>query len=292
MNILLTGATGFLGRNLLTRLIASGHNVNILVRTISPLNIIESSLDKVKVHVIEDTRFEDMFLNYRIDTIIHCATNYGRGELNLCDLLDANLIMPLRLLQEGSKAGVRSFINTDTILDKYVNEYALSKSQFQEWLKTYSKKMLCVNMVLEHFYGPYGNQKNFVSYVVNQLLNKVDHLNLTMGEQKRDFIYIDDVVSAFLLILDKCLMLKSGYLNYEIGTGISISIRDFVDLVKQLTGNTSTNLNYGVIPYRENEVMLTDLNIDAISALGWNPNYKLKEGLTRMIEQERESQEI
>ncbi len=292
MTILLTGATGFLGSNLLARLIDGGHKVIILVRASSSLQRIESLLDRVSLHVIGDGSFDDLFRNNRIETIIHCATNYGRGEVDAADLLDANLIMPLRLLQMGSHAGVRCFINTDTILDKGVNDYALSKSQFKEWLVTYSQKMLCVNVALEHFYGPYDNPTKFVSYIVKQLLDRVETIPLTKGEQKRDFIYIDDIVSAFLLILDNAAVLESGYLDYEIGTGVPVSIRNFVELTRQITGNTQTTLHFGAVPYRENEAMVTEVNSAAIRALGWMPTITLSEGLTKMIEQERERRTI
>ena len=200
--------------------------------------------------------------------------------------------MPLRLLQKGSHAGVRCFINTDTILDKGVNDYALSKSQLKEWLVTYAQKMLCVNVALEHFYGPYDNPTKFVSYIVKKLLDRVDSINLTKGEQQRDFIYIDDICSAFLLILDNSVALRSGYLDYEIGTGIPISIRDFVEMTRQITGNTHTKLNFGALPYRDNEAMVTNVNIAAIRALGWLPTIKLSEGLTMMIEKERDRRMI
>ena len=111
---------------------------------------------------------------------------------------------------------------------------------------------------------------------------------MTPGEQKRDFIYIDDVVSAFLLILDNCASKESGYFDYEIGTGDTISIRQFVELSKQLSGNTHTKLNFGAVPYRENEAMETFVNTAAIRALGWEPGTSLVEGLSKMIVQERE----
>lgn len=292
MNILLTGATGFLGSNLLARLVEDNHNVVVLVRQSSSLQRIANLLDRVTVHSLGDTNYHNLFHSNSIETIIHCATNYGRGAIDSVELLDANLIMPLQLLQSGCRAGVRCFINTDTILDKGVSDYALSKSQFQEWLENYAHKMICVNVALEHFYGPSDNPTKFVSFIVKQLLDGVDSINLTLGEQKRDFIFIDDVVSAFLLILDNCASMKSGYHDYEIGTGDTISIREFVELTKQLSGNTHTQLNFGAIPYRENEAMETVVNTAGIRALGWKPSTALIDGLSKMIAIEREARTV
>ena len=289
MNILLTGATGFLGSNLLVRLIEDGHKVTILVRKTSSFQRVTSLLEQVTVHTIGDISFHDLFDLSKVETVIHCATDYGRGEVNPSELLDANLIMPLQLLQAGYDSGVRCFVNTDTILDKGVSDYALSKSQFREWLGKYAQKMVCVNIALEHFYGPHDDPTKFVSFIIGQLLDNVDSINLTLGEQKRDFIYIDDIISAFSLILGNCAELKSGYLDYEIGTGVTITIRDFVELAKQITGNTHTQLNFGAIPYRENEAMETLVNTAAVRALGWLPGTSLSEGLSKMVAQERET---
>lgn len=288
MNILLTGATGFLGSHLLAHLVEDGHKVTVLVRHSSLLQRIAPFLDRLTVHVIGDSSLQGLFHTNKIETIIHCATNYGRGEVDPSELLEANLIMPLQLLQAGRNAGVRCFINTDTILDKGVSNYALSKSQFREWLQNYAQKMVCVNVALEHFYGPHDDPTKFVSFIVKQLLDSVDSINLTLGEQKRDFIYIDDIISAFLLILDSCAAKESGFFEYEIGTGDTISIRQFVELTKQLSGNTHTQLNFGAIPYRENEAMETSVNISAIRALGWDPSTSLIAGLTKMLAREQE----
>lgn len=289
MSILLTGSTGFLGSNLLARLVNDGHNVIALVRQTSSLKRIESYLSSISVYTVGDTIGDDLFRNNRIDSIIHCATNYGRGNVDSIEILDANLILPLQLLQSGCRAGVRCFVNTDTILDKGVNDYALSKSQFREWLGNYSQKMVCVNVALEHFYGPLDDPTKFVSFVVKQLLDEVDDIDLTLGEQKRDFIYIDDIVSAFKLIISRSRSSTIGYFDYEIGTGNSISIRQFVELAKRISGNTKTQLNFGCIPYRENEVMETSVNTSGIRSLGWEPLVSLENGLAKMISIERET---
>jgi len=288
MNILLTGATGYLGSHLLARLLDDHHQVTALVRNTSSLHRIAHHLDRINVHTSGETSLHNLISCSRIETIIHCATNYGRGQVDSTDLIESNLCMPLRLLQAGCDAGVRCFVNADTILDKHVSAYALSKNQFREWLGRYSKTMCCVNIALEHFYGPHDDATKFVSYIVKQLLDNADSINLTLGEQKRDFTYIDDVVSAFLMILSNCDQLKSGNPNFQVGSGQNITIRAFVELIKQLTGNKHTQLNFGAVAYRENEPMETFVDTTAICALGWKPETTLIEGLSKMIAQEQE----
>lgn len=289
MRILLTGATGFLGSHLLAHLIEGGHEVVVILRPSSNSWRIDHLLDCIKVCRIGAITIPQLFELHRIDAIIHCATNYGRKEVDPSALLDANLIFPLQLLHHGNAAGVRCFINTDTVLDKRINHYSLSKKQFKEWLHQYSSTMACINVALEHFYGPHDDPTKFVTFIIRSLLERIDHIDLTLGEQKRDFIHINDVVSAFLLILQHSSSLRSGYFDYELGTGKTISIREFVELVKELAGNDSTHLNFGAVPYRENEVMETLVDTRTIRALGWETSYSLYNGLKITINEERSS---
>jgi nucleoside-diphosphate-sugar epimerase len=287
MNILLTGATGFLGSHVLARLVSGGSKVIILVRKSSDTVRIQDFMDRVTTIVIDEKTIPGLFETYSIDTIIHCATDYGRKQVDPAELLEANLIFPLRLLQAGSRAGVKNFINTDTILDKGVSYYSLSKNQFREWLELYASEMVCVNVALEHFYGPTDDPTKFVSFLINNLVDNVERIDLTAGEQKRNFIYVDDVVEAFLAIICSLSSLSTGYFHFEIGTEQNISIRSFAELVKKLVVATHTDLRFGALPYRQNEIMEALVDTAAIRKLGWKPQTSLEEGLLRTIQAAR-----
>lgn len=286
-NILLTGGTGFLGSNLLKKLIENGFNVFILLRKESKLSRIEDFVGKVKFVRTDKADLFDFFSRNEIYAIIHCATNYGRKNESPVDILEANLTLPLKLLQLGADSGVKCFVNTDTVLDMRVNCYSLSKAQFKDWLRTYSDRMVCVNVALEHFYGPDDTPSKFITWVIQSLIKETDRIALTLGEQKRDFIYIDDVANAFMRILSDSMIRKNGFVSYDIGTGSLISIVDFVLMIKKLLGNESTVLDFGAIPYRENEVMESNVNLSAIKALGWRPAISLADGLRKTIDFER-----
>ena len=286
--ILLTGGTGFLGSNLLKELVLRKFRVILILRSSSNIWRIRNVLDKVITVNIDEVALDKIFLDEKIDIILHCATNYGRKEIDPISLLEANLILPLNLLQLGRKANVSCFINTDTLLDKRISYYSLSKSQFKEWLKVYSNEITCINIALEHFYGPLDDQSKFVTYIIKNILADVDAIDLTGGDQKRDFIYIDDVVAAFMKIIEHSFGLRCGFINYEIGTSHVISIRDFVSLVKSMARNGRTRLNFGAIPYRDNEVMESRVDITEIRKLNWAPRFTLEEGLKKTIALEKE----
>jgi len=284
----MTGATGFLGSNIIKKLIIENYNVIVLKRSFSNTYRIDDIANNIKSYNIDQIALENIFTENKIDIILHCATNYGRRDIEPLSLMQANLTMPLQLLELGKKTRVNCFINTDTILDKRVSYYSLSKNQFREWLELYAKEMICVNVALEHFYGPYDDNTKFVSYIIDSILNNTKKIDLTEGDQERDFIYIDDVVDAFITIIKNIETLEKGFLRYEIGTGQSMKLKNFVKLVKSIVQNNDIVLNFGAIPYRENEVMSSKADITEISKLKWKPQYTLEEGLQRTISMEKD----
>lgn len=286
--VLVTGGTGFLGSHLIEDLVKLGNQeIVILKRTFSNVSRIQHLLPHLKFYNIDEVDLESIFANHKIESIFHCATNYGRKATEPTELIEANLILPLNLLQLAVKNGVRLFVNTDTVLDTRVNYYALSKGHFSDWLKTFSNRLICVNVALEHFYGPGDEKSKFVPYLIQQLLiDKPAVLKLTPGEQLREFIYISDVIEALRKISDKATFFSNGYYRFEVGSGNKVRIRDIADLIKDLTGNTTTSLNFGGLPYRENEVMDSNVDLKPLLSLGWFPLVSLEDGLNKTIQSE------
>lgn len=292
MSILVTGATGFLGSHLVRRLVGDGNQVVALVRNTSSLERIAGLGEGVTVCTPEETGLDVVFQTHRIDTIIHCATNYGRKQADPLAILEANLVFPLRLLQCASRYGVSRFVNTDTILDRRVSRYALTKSQFREWLETYRDSMTCVNVALEHFYGPGDDAGKFISFIVRSLLDGEERIALTTGEQKRDFVHIDDVVSAFYAVLAGTAAERQGYHAFQVGTGMPVTIRSCVEMIRKISGVSTTLLDFGALPYRNHELSDSVADTQSLRALGWMPTIPLEEGLARMIAEEREMKRL
>ena len=284
---LITGGTGFLGSNILKHMIGRGNELIVLKRSLSNINRISDMAKKLVLYDLDQVDIKQVFCDHRIDKIIHCATNYGRTASNPMEVIEANLMLPLRLLELGKAHKVKCFINTDTILDKRISYYALSKSQFKQWLAVYASEILCLNIELEHFYGPEDDDSKFVTNIVHKLLNQVDKIDLTKGRQKRSFIYIDDAVEAFTRIIDHSDSLSAGFYTFQVGSLETVEIKQFVELVKELTFNKNTVLNFGALPYRENEVMEPRLDLTKLIELGWRPRISLAEGLKKTIEAER-----
>lgn len=286
--ILLTGGTGFLGSKLLTKLANDGQNVILLKRSTSDIGRIRGILSSIRHYDIDDVQLDHIFAENRIDLIIHCATNQGKKQANPTSIIDTNVRFPLVLLQLAVEHAVPCFINTDTTLDRRVNAYALSKHQFREWLYLFSDRITCVNVALELVYGPGETGSNFIGSVVRDLLMNVASLDFTHGEQKRDFSYIDDVINAYMKIIDHSRVLGKGFYPFDAGSGQVVTVREFVLLAKLLTENTRTNLNFGALPYRKHEFMDSCVDLSSLRALGWDPQWSLGDGLRSTIAAEKD----
>lgn len=290
VSILMTGATGYLGSHLLERLAASPdrYDVTVVKRSVSCDARIRQWLPHIRTFDLDTAELASVFDGHRYDLILHAATDYGRKASTLADILQPNLLMPLRLLEAGISHGVRAFVNTDTMLDKGVSGYSLSKRQFREWLESLSHRVAAVNVSLEHFYGSGDDDSKFASFVVRSLLRNVESIALTEGTQRRDFVYIDDVVDAFMRVIEAHAESAPGYRHYEVGSGVSVPVRRFVETARAQCGNTVTHLRFGAIPLRENEAMDVRVDISGLRALGWKPKWTLEAGLAHTIELEQE----
>lgn len=294
MNILLTGATGFLGSHLLRAILdKTDYSIILLKRSFSDVFRISDLLsnDRVIFYDIDKIDLETIFANNRIDTIIHCATNYGRKVNSCFNVLETNLMLPIKLLDLAVEYGVSNFINTDSYFNKenmaysHLLNYSLSKKSLLLWLKYFSNKIKIVNVVLEHIFGENDNKDKFVYQMLDQIaINKVKVVDLTFGDQKRDFIYVEDVVNAYIKIIDYMNNHSFRYRSFDIGTGVAVSVKDFVKAIKDIS-NSNTVLNFGALSYRDDEIMCSKADIIDLKDIGWAPKYSYKKALTKMLEE-------
>ena len=281
VNILITGASGFLGSAIINKLSNNQYRFFYIVRKKSNLSRLKKN-NKNKKIIFEEKKIEEIFKKNKIDLIVHCATNYGINDTDISNIIQSNLVLPLKLLSLAKKYNVKRFINTDTILKKNISFYTLSKFQFNEWFNVYSNDLFCCNVKIEHFFGPRDNPTKFIIYLIKNILKR-KKTELTKGNQKRDFIFIDDVVNAINKIIEYSLTKKKGKEIFEIGSGKPISIKNLGLLIIKLAKRKKNLLNFGALPYRKNEPMNIKVNTRKLKRLGWKPLYSLKESLEKTI---------
>lgn len=283
--IVITGGTGYLGSHLVRRLQDAPGGVVVLTRARSNTRRLEGLRCR---QVRMDEREPEQILRSlgRVDAMVHCATDYGRAGQGDETVFQANTVTPLRWLAAACAVEVPTFVNTDTALPHETSAYSLSKAQFREWARRSAARgeIGFLNLRLEHFYGAGDDASKFTTHVIRSCLAGVEELSLTPGKQQRDFVHVDDVVEAYALLLG--LTATTGWREFDVGSGVPVTIRTFVETVKRLT-NAPTRLTFGALPYRAREPMQSAADTRPLRALGWVPCLGLEDGLRRTIDEER-----
>ena len=290
MKILLAGVTGFLGRALAAHWAQHGHEVLGLVRRESLQRFTGmriAGVTPVEYTTIDD--FDTILASSQPDVVVNTVCSYGRAGEPASEMLQVNVLFGLRLLEAATTvASTRAFINTATVLDMNTSAYSLSKWQFTQWGEFHGNQqpdgLRFIDVRLQHMYGPGDANSKFTTHVLHSCQNNIPELRLTAGEQLRDFVYIDDVVSAYDAILTNTRSF-AAFEAIEVGSGEAPSIRQFVETAHRVTEST-THLQFGAIPYRNNEAMCCVADTTKLESLGWTRRFKLEDGIRMTITRE------
>ena len=286
--ILITGATGFLGSHLVKYFLKNKFQVDILKRKTSDTWRINRELDSCTIFNFDELSLDEIISASKPDTIIHTICEYGRQDSSISHLIEVNVMLGAKILEASIKNKVNLFVNTDSLLPRGINDYSLSKRHFSEWLKSRSHLINIINFRIEHMYGPEDDPNKFVGWLINKMLDsKTDKIELTSGIQRRDFIYIDDVVDAFALVIEKQNQLNA-WTELDLATQNFISVKEFIlKLANQLEtlkkNEIQKKLKFGVLAYRSGEIMEPILNDTTLKNLGWEPKYNIIEGINKLV---------
>jgi CDP-paratose synthetase len=279
MIIFISGASGYLGSHLVKAL-AKEHRVFALMRRTSSFKRIEGCSADV-IYIDEKASLESAFSRHQPDVIINTVALYGRKGESLSALINANVDFPTQLLVLANKYMCKAFIHTGTSLPDDISPYALTKNTFVKLAQFNTNSSLkFINIALEHFYGPSDDKSKFTSYVINSCIAG-KKLALTDGTQKRDFIYIDDVVEAYKILINN--INKVHYFEtIPLGTGEAPTIRTLVEIIHTNTLSKSV-LDFGAVAMRENEIMYSCADTSKLKGLGWNSNVNLENGIRKIM---------
>ncbi|MBA7489531.1 UDP-glucose 4-epimerase [subsurface metagenome] len=297
--VLVTGATGFVGSHLTRKLIEEGFKVGIIKRERSDIWGIKDLLDKIVAYDVDLRGTQDVskaVSHFRPDVIFHLATYYAvdhkSQEIPL--MVDTNVLGAVNLLEASKESMVKLFINTSSCFvykeskDKLrenadlspLNLYALTKMQAEEactfYVENYGLKTITFRLFPP--YGPADHARRLIPYVIKSLLDG-KRLKLTIGKQRWDFVYVDDIVEAYLKLLFVS-DLPQTHQIFNIGAGNAVSVREVVSRIKEIIG-TDIEPDWGAIPHRRNEVWFTCADISKVeTVLDWRPKIQiLGEGL-------------
>lgn len=270
LKVLILGASGYLGGEL-AEILSLQHEVYCLVRSEAAFQ--KANLKAPLSKIIYDHEVDKHFFDFALNLVV----DYGRSGNS--DLENTNVNYPYQIL---AKANVRTVINFSTALPSEVSEYARTKKILELKLESLclEKNIQLLNLHLQHFYGPSAPESNFITYLIKKLVTG-ETLELTDGEQKRDFLYVDDVIASIQLLLEKSKTLKPCEI-IEIGSGEAIRVRELVELIAKLS-HSKSKLNFGSIPRRKSEPDELVADTSRLKEIGWCPQINLHQGINSCI---------
>jgi len=309
MNILITGVAGFIGSHTTKALSLLGYEVigidnfnNYYDPTIKENRIVtflaESNLKLYRGDITDEAFLNKVFTENKIDIICHLAAQAGvRYSLeNPNSYINSNILGTNNILEMARKYKVNKVVyassssvyggNTKTPFSESdeVNNplalYAVSKRANELQFKSYYNLFGINSVGLRFFtvYGPWGRPDMALFKFTQAILNDQPIEVYNDGHHKRDFTYIDDIVSGILAAINNC----SGCEIYNLGNGLPTALLDFIDIIEKRLGQKAKK---NFLPMQAGDVEETYANITKASDhLGFNPKTKPEEGINKFID--------
>ncbi len=305
---IVTGGAGFIGSNLVDRLVDDG--VDLLVvddlssGSLSRIadarrrgNVVSHQMD------IRAAELKDLFVGFGPEVVFHLAAQLDVRASVADPMFDAdvNVVGTVNVLNAASAAGAErvvfassggaTFGDTDriptseTVTRRPESPYGVSKLVVDSYLGYYRRNhdLDFVSLGLANVYGPgqdpFG-EAGVVAIFVGDLLAGRTSTIFGDGSQTRDFVYVEDVTDAFVRAAH-----RGGGHNLNIGTGVETSVLELFRMLREIIGKDVHPNFAGPRPGEQRRSCLDPGR--AIRRLGWEPWTPLREGLTRTIEWSR-----
>jgi UDP-glucose 4-epimerase len=307
MKAMVTGGAGFIGSTLVDRLLAEGWNVDAVddlsTGTLANLATARSQADRrFSFHRIDvsSPAVIELVAHRRPDVVFHLAAQADVRVSVARPVFDAtvNIIGTINMCEGALAAGASKILlaasggtlygTTDEIPVREgqphapESPYGVSKKSAGDYLHYYRtvRGLEYTALALANVYGPRQNphgEAGVVSIFAGKLLGHERPVIYGDGSQTRDFVYVDDVVDAFVRSVD-----KGGGLLMNIGTGVETSVQQLFDVMAKLTG-FKQQARYD--PPRPGEVQRSALDPSRAGVhLEWKPWTSVEEGVARTLE--------
>ena len=259
-----TGASGFVGANLVRRLLRDGHEVHVLLRDAKPWRLAEIA-DDLRVHVCDIRNKESLLAimhDVRPEWIFHLAA-YGAysWQTDLPTMIQTNVSGTINMLKAGLTTGFEAMVNTGSSSEYGFKDHPPAEDELPEPNSNYAVTKLsgtlmcqaiahaqtvCITTLrLYSVYGPYEEPRRFIpSLATRGLRGKLPQL--ACPEVARDYIHVDDVTEAFVAATTQ--RDKKGSI-YNVGTGKQTSLREAVEVACRIM-NIKAVPEWGSMPNR------------------------------------------
>ena len=309
--VLITGSTGFIGANLTRKCLDVGAQVYILTRATSDKWRIQDILQDVNeydIDLLEHEKLKSSVQNIKPEVIFHTAT-YGGYPFQKEEgrIIQTNLEGTINLVDACSKIGfdVDVFVNTGSSSEYGIKDNPIKETDLLEPNSVYgaskaSATLFCqtkakignLPIITLRLFSPYGYYEDPTRLIPSVVISCLEGRNpqLLSPQSVRDFIFIEDVVETYMKVVEQ--PKKAGVEIFNIGSGRQYTVKEVVDVVVKLMGN-SIKPEWGTMPNPRVEPKMWQADISkAKEILGWQPKYNLTQGLEKTIDWFRENKRL
>lgn len=296
MRVLVTGATGFIGRTLVRRLLTEGYETVCLVegmRGVKPpvpeqLAEFHHLIQTYSGDLRDRESIEDLIHKSNPDSVIHlAAVGVTDPFLDYESAIEHNVVGTINLVhalfntREDNQYASRLIVARTPGEASNMNVYAASKAAAWAFCSMYAqtKGWPIAGAVIFQVYGPGQPDHTLVTAAMMAALAGKD-LEMTSGTQQRDWIYVDDVADGLIASLESDL---DPGCSFDLGTGKTLSVYEMVDEIYRLVGGGGRPLK-SALPERPGEVDLQQANaLLSKELLNWRSTIPVSEGLGRVL---------
>jgi len=315
MRLIVTGAAGFIGMHVAEKLLRKNHEVIGIdnLNDYYDVNLKRKRLNilkKYKKFIFFKTSIENqkkinlIFKKYKPKKVIHLAAQAGvRYSIkNPHAYINSNVLGFINILESSRKFGCKHLIYASSssvyggtkkypfkenfYLDKPMSIYAASKKSNELMAHVYSHLYKLPTTGLRFFtvYGPWGRPDMSLFIFVNSILNKKKIKVFNFGKMKRDFTYIDDIVSGTLKIINKPpkkLKKEAPYRICNIGNNNPVDLEYFIKTIEKKLQKKSKKI---YLPIQKGDIPVSFANVNKINKItGYKPTTKIEKGISEFI---------
>lgn len=293
--VLISGATSFIGYEVVKEAIRTGWNVIAVVRRngtksqklqgISNVEIVELNMD-------EYDKLGSMVGD--VDCFVHLAWNGTRGaDRNDEELQRSNYLNSMAAITSVLNAGCRKILTAGSQAEYGVHQGIITEETTCQPNTEYGKykyKLYCevskicaekqaiyIEPRIFSIYGPGDYEHTLIMDLIRKMQRK-EPCNMTAGIQNWDYLYVGDAAKAIMTLCERdC---ESG--AYNLASGDVRTLRDYVEELKYILISNS-QLNFGAVPYPSTGAVSIEPDICRIKRLGWTATTKFRDGVEKLI---------
>lgn len=315
-HVLVTGATGLVGSNLITRLLSEGATIRATLHRRSPV-VVDERIEYIHADL---TKREDCrrVVDRQRFVFMCAASTSGAATIATTPMVHVtpNVLMNAQILEAAYEAGVKKFLWLSSTTgyppsgSHIVKEGEMFEGEpydkyfFVGWMKRFteilcrmygeklSKPMTTIVLRPTNIYGPHDDFEPATSHVTPAIIRKVverqDPVEVWgTGDDVRDVIYVDDMVEAMIMAMEKV----ESYTSFNIGLGKTYSVKEILQMVLEIDDYADASVVFNTSKPTMIPIRVVDTT-KAGTVLEFKATIDLREGLKKTIEWYRKSRNI